>query len=482
LTGTASLKLGPSSAFNASVNFVTPQIYLNGCTFNGTTSIEKNGATNNTGTGSNVFNGITTLINSGSGQLITGNTSTDAFNNDVTLNNTGSSSIAMADNSTGNVFTGNITLNCTSGNGIYFCSNSGATASLATGKTISIGGSGFSTGELRLYRFTQTGSTSQSLTLTGTAVLKLGPSSQFNGNVNFVSPQMYLNGVTFAGTAYIEKNGATDNTGTGGNTFNGATTLVNSGSGSFETASTSPDVYNSTLTATNSGSNRIQLGLTSAGNVFNGDVTLNFFGVNTSNTNFIVARNSGCTSTFNGSLTINCNNTGSTVPGVYIGYDGAVTINGNVNVSSTNGKGILFGNNNGSVTLSSGYALSAGTFTTGTLQLKSFTQAGSTAQNVTLTGTGILSVGPSSTFNADINFVAPQVYLNGATYNGTAYIEKNGATDNSGNGGNIFNGSTIIVNCKRQFVSRYIQWTTHIIQHRIQCDLYGTQRNRYNFQ
>jgi hypothetical protein len=447
-TGTASLYLGPSSTFNGDVTAISPQIYLNGCTFNSTTYLEKNGATTNTGNGSNTFNGITTLVNSGSGSFVSGNTTIDTFNDNLTLTNTGSSSINMAENTAGNIFNGNITVNSTGGNGIYFCNNSGATASLANGKTIAVGATGFSAGELRLQRFTQTGATAQSLTFTGTASLKMGPSTQFNGNVNFVAPQIYLNGTTFNGTTSLEKNGATDNTGAGGDTFNGVTTITNSGSGSLELANTSADVFNNTLTINNSGTHRIQIGLSSAGNTFNGSVTVNYNGATPANTNLIIARNPGSTATFNGTLTLNCNNTGSTSTGIIIGYDGAVSINGNITVSSTNGRGVLFGNNTGSVVLGSGYTVTsaAGTFTTGTLQFKSFTQTGNTTQNITLSGTAILSIGQSSTFNGNVNFVTPQIYLNGCTFNGTAYIEKNGASTNSGTGSNVFNGVTTLVN------------------------------------
>jgi hypothetical protein len=445
LTGTSSIRLGPSSTLGGATNIVSPQVYLNGCTFQGTTVIEKNGATANTGSGSNVFNGITTLINSGSGAFITGSTSTDIFNNDLTLTNTGSAYISLAESTSGNIFGGNIVVNSTSGSGIYFCNNSGATASLSSGHSITVGSTGFSAGELRLLRFTQLGSTAQSLTFTGTASLKVGPGTTFNGNVNFISPQVYLNGATFGGTANIEKNGATDNTSNGGNTFSGVTTIVNSGSGSLETANTSPDTYATTLTVTNSGSNRIQLGLSSAGNVYGGNVTLNHFGTNAGASNFIVARNSGCTATFGGSLTLNCNCAGTNT-GIIIGYDGTVNINGNVTVSSTAGRGVLFGNNTGSVTLGNGYSISAGTFSTGILQLKSFTQAGSTAQNVALTGTANLTLGPSAAFNGNINFISPQVYLSGATYFGTTSIEKNGATTNTGTGSNIFHGVTTLKN------------------------------------
>jgi len=77
-------------------------------------------------------------------------------------------------------------------------------------------------------------------------------------------------------------------------------------------------------------------------------------------------------------------------------------------------------------------------FTTGTLYFASFTQTGTTAQALALTGTAILQVGPAAIFNGNVNFSAPQLLLNGATYNGAATLTKNGATNNNSNGGNTF--------------------------------------------
>jgi hypothetical protein len=61
-----------------------------------------------------------------------------------------------------------------------------------------------------LRNFTQSGSTAQTLSVTsGTAALHLESGSTFNGNVNFNFPQLVLSGTSFAGTATLEKNGAT---------------------------------------------------------------------------------------------------------------------------------------------------------------------------------------------------------------------------------------------------------------------------------
>src|ERR1035437_4159535 len=121
--------------------------------------------------------------------------------------------MAVADEAAGTMFNGNIIVNSTNSAanaGVYFGNGAGTavTATLAAGKTISVGGTGFTAGRLLLRRLIQSGSTAQSFTLTGTSMLYLGPYSTFNANVNFISPQIYLNGCTYNGTASFTKNGA----------------------------------------------------------------------------------------------------------------------------------------------------------------------------------------------------------------------------------------------------------------------------------
>jgi hypothetical protein len=79
------------------------------------------------------------------------------------------------------------------------------------------------------------------------------------------------------------------------------------------------------------------------------------------------------------------------------------------------------------------------------LNLYRFTQVGALPENITLTGTSIIRVGPNSSFDGTVNFVSPRLLLHGATYNGNASFEKNGAgNDDASNGGNIFNGITVL--------------------------------------
>jgi hypothetical protein len=392
LTGSAQLWIGPASAFDGNVNFVAPRLLLNGATYNGTAYLEKNGATNNDGDGGNIFNQATTIVNSGSAYLRTASTSPDIFNANLILTNSGSSTIRMSDNAAGNQFNGNVEVNSTFGGGIYFGNSAAGTSTLAAGRTIGVGSSGVISGDIRLIRFTQVGPTAQTLNLSGIAILTLGPSSIFDGNVDFRAPQILLNGTTYNGTAYIEKNGATNNYGTGGNTFNGTTSLVDSGAGYLATASTAPDIFNGNLTVSNTGSNVIYLADNVAGNQFNGNITFN---------------------------------------------------------STLGSGGVYFANSAaGNATLGTGASLLTGGlgFSSGELRFRRFTQIGAAAQTLLLTGTSLLRIGPSSTFNGNVDFRSPQFALDGAIYNGTTYLEKTGATNNDSNGGNTFNGVTTIAN------------------------------------
>jgi hypothetical protein len=424
LTGTAMLQVGPASTFNGNVNFSAPQLRLQGCAYNGTATLTKNGATDNNSDGGNTFASTATITNSGTGWLALGYVSPDIFNGTTTFNNTSSAVLWVAHNSPGNQFDGNVTFNnlgtsyiynyfsgiataayngnvvvnnSSSTGGVYFGASAGGSATLAATKTMSIGGTGFANGTLYLSYLTQVGATPQALTLTGTALLQAGPSAIFNGNVNFIAPQVLINGVTFNGTAYIEKNGATQNNSLGGNTFNGTTTLVNSGSGHFVLGyPTGVDIFNGDLTLTNTGTAGIYPAYNTAGHQFNGNIVLN----------------------------------------------------------QTTGTTIFFSGGTGTATLATGKTISVGGsgFSSGTLVLPRFTQAGTTAQTFSLTGTALLQMGPSTTFNGNVNLTAPQLIFNSTTFNGTAALTKNGATDNTSFGGNIFNSTATVSNSGAGFL------------------------------
>ncbi len=274
LTGTSSLVFGPVSTIGGDLTSTSGSLFFNGCVFNGIVNSTKTGSTSDASSGNNIFNGVTTITNAGSGYLLFGNGNADQFNNVSTFNNTGSNNIYVAynspnnifggvatfnnaptantliyvgQNSTGTVFNDNIVVTSTNGQGVQFCNgNTTASATLAAGKTITVGAAGFSAGILLLRQFTQLGGTPQSLTLTGAGNLTFGPASAFGGNTTTVSPTLFFNGCNFSGTVTSTKNGASNDGSSGNNTFGGAFAVTNTGAGYFLMGNGNPDIWQST--------------------------------------------------------------------------------------------------------------------------------------------------------------------------------------------------------------------------------------------
>ncbi len=404
---------------NCIVNITSAAITLKNTTFQGTTNLTKTGASNDASSGNNIFNGLLTATDAGSGYLLFGNGNPDQFNAASIFNNTGSSNLYVAYNSSNNIFGGiatfnntptgntaiyvsqnsagtifnnNIVVTSTSGGGVQFGGGATATSTLAGGNTISIGAGGFSAGTLSLRQFTQTGATPQSLTLTGAGNLTLGPSSTFGGNVTAVSPTFFLNGTTFNGTTNLTKTGATGDFNTGGNIFNGVCSITNSGSSYWVLGNTNPDTWNTDVTFTDNGSERLLPCWASTGNQFNGNINVN---------------------------------------------------------TSGSAQGIEFcgGNTTATTTLAATKTIQPGTtgLTTGYLILKQFTELGNAPVTLTATGTASLFLGPSSNFGGVFTATAPDIWAQGATYNSSASFTKTGGTSNHNNQyQNIFNSTCTI--------------------------------------
>lgn len=459
LTGTATLRLGSSSSFNGKINFEAPQVYLDGTTFNDSVFISKTGSTNNNGLGGNIFNSYTSisnkassngylrtnagntfngdliLNNASSGDILLGSTNASVYNGKVYANKSGNGSIYLAYEGA-NIFNGDIEVNnTTSVGGIYFCQRTSATATIATGKQIKVGTIGFSGGVLSLPRVVQSGNKEQSLILDGNAILYLGPSTTFNGKLNVVSPQIFLNGITANDSTFITKSGLGSNLGTGGNIFNSYTSLLNKASSNGYIRTNGGNTFNGTLELKNESTNEIMLEYTSGSN-YNGDVYLTKSG------------------------------TGS----IRMAYAGATSFNGNVQLNCTNATGgILFcESGSSSATIANGKKFISGTVTSGLVTIQRVTQYGLTAQNfsfgsnanltfgtsnsfdgdvkVALAGTGSLLVSAGNVFNGKTDFEAPQISLNGATFTGVSSIVKTGAGTNYSSGGNKFMDITTITN------------------------------------
>lgn len=419
-TGTNTyLLFARNSTFGGNFTCTSPSIYFNGATFNGTLNATKTGANGDGSAGNNTFNGIASFTNAGAGYMVLGNSGPDTWNSDVTFINTGTERLLPAWNSAGNVFNGNITVSATgSAQGINFCGNAVSTATLAAGKTVITGT--YNSGYLIMQRFTQLGSAPVNLLLSpGASYIQYGPSSSFGGNVISSSPRLYFNGCTFLGTTACTKTGAVDDDSNGSNVYTGVSVMTNSGSGRLLFGNINSDVFVSDVTFNNIGTAYMYVAHNSAGNVFNGNVTIN--NAPSGSSGFISMDQYGYTTNYNG----------------------------NIIVTSTSGAGVYFGANTGAGVLASGKTITVGAagFSSGTLLLKSFTQSGSTAQSLTLTGTAtMLQYGPASSFDGNVTSVSPNVLFNGCTFNGTGNFTKNNSGNNSSTGGNIFNGVSIFTN------------------------------------
>ncbi|HVU85440.1 MAG TPA: hypothetical protein VHC50_11405, partial [Puia sp.] len=408
------------SAIGGDLTVVSPRILLNGATFAGTVNVTKTGSTGEWSSGGNLFNSTTTINQQGDGFFGFASGNPDTYNGDLYINNNSTERVLIGNGTVANQFNGNIILTETGASqGIAFGWSANAGGTLAVGKTISVGAAGFSTGYLQLKQFTQLGSVPVNLLLTGNTSLTIGPASAIGGDFNASAASLYFNGCGFGGTVNAVKTGATNDNSAGNNIFNGAAVITNAGSGNLVFGNGNSDQFNADATFNNTGSANIYIAHNSSGNIFGGVTTLNN------------------------------NPTGNNV--IYVSWYSAGTVfNDNIVVSSTNGQGVQFcgGNLNATATLVAGKTIGVGPggFTSGTLLLRQFSQTGATAQNLTLTGTGNLTFGPSSSFGGNITTTSPALFFNGCQFDGMVNSVKTGATNDGSKGGNIFNAAFSVTN------------------------------------
>ncbi|MBK8876518.1 MAG: PKD domain-containing protein [Bacteroidetes bacterium] len=323
------------------VDAVCGYIRLSGSTFNETADFTDLGAATGTGSGGCTFNDDVTITHTGTLTYFTlANTTGDTFNGNVTFTNNSNREIHIA-SSGATLFNGNIILNSTSSGGISFASGGGS-ATLASGKTISIGSSGFAADFLTLKNFTQNGSTAQTLTLTGTAIVNM-IAATFNGNITVTAPGILLKNSTFNGTATLTRNGSSGNhQSDGGNTFN-TLTLDNAGSaGRVRWATTLPDTYNADATFNSTGGQDVQIAY-SGDNTFAGNITINsskvVFNTSTGKVTFTGTNNQTLNGSYNypfKKLAIN-KSAGTVTANTTLSVDDSLIFNqGNLITTSTN--------------------------------------------------------------------------------------------------------------------------------------------------
>ncbi len=472
----ANIYLGHNGSFDVSGNLdisnggsANSSIYL----ANGTSS-------------SSTIGGISTIVNNDtatSHRIYLGNQGDVTFNGVLNIvNNSNANSSQIYCNSGANsvnLYNENIVVEVTQAgsDGILFGGNNGQ-GTLASGKTITIGANGYTSGDLEFRNFTQTGSTAQTLSTLSTGTARIYCfDSDWGGNVDFSSPRILTRGTTYHGTCKLEKTGAANDLSYGGNTFMNNVILNNSGSNYLSMGYNGTDDFQGDLTLNNTGSNNIYIAHRSPGTTnIAGNLTINNTSTN-NNGQIIIANDSisqvyitgnttvtnsgagvvkrvylGTTGdiTFNGSLTIH-NSSSSTNSQVYLNYNSysSNTFNNNILVESSNANsdGILFGYHGGSGIFAAGKTITigGGGFIAGNLYFRNFTQNGTTAQNLHTTGTSSI-VSYDSDWGGNIDFVAGRITTQGTTYNGTVVMEKTGAGNDGSSGGNTFKANTELKN------------------------------------
>jgi hypothetical protein len=390
-TGNATISFLPGSDISGNVSINFPRFILQQTRFRGNVSITKNLTGNDSSPGGCTFDGTLSVTNPTDGQIVFSNAQPDIYGGNITINNSGNTIFYLAHNGSGTQFNGNLIVNSSgTSQGIRLGQSTG-TATMGTGNSIQIGGTGFSSGNLFIRNFTQTGATPQTFALTGaTSQVYLQTGNIFNGEVTVTAPQVFLNGSRYNSNLTVTCNSTAAFNCNGGNTFMGTTRLVHNGTNNWVMANTSADIFQGTVIATTTNTNGIiYLAQTAAGTQFNGNIEVN---------------------------------------------------------STGTGGGTRIGNGNGTSSIRDGAEIYVGAagFSSGTLRIRRLTQIGTESQEINLTGTAQLFLETANVFNAAVNFSAPIVFLNGSTFNNVTRITQNGATATYSNGGNTFNGQTFL--------------------------------------
>lgn len=251
-----------------------------------------------------------------------------------------------------------------------------------------------------------------------------------------------------------------------GGTFNlnGDTLLLNSGASSFSGGTISNGLLKMRgTTYTFSGATlTVPIDAVVSGVVLNGGTFNNYCSFET-NTNVPGSGTGGCT--FNDSVYFYHNyassgiwrfntSTGNTFNGkvklknistaeMTFGGAGINVFNGDIVIENTAGGGIFFGND----TLKSGHTITIGNagYSAGEFRATNFYQEGSTAQNLTFTGTALPTI-EGATFNGAFTLTANILLFKNCTFNSTAAFTDAGSSSSSWSGGNKFYGNVTITN------------------------------------
>lgn len=468
----ATLEYGTGCVFNGPITSTSGRLYFNGSTFHANGEFTKTANIGDGSGGGNVFNGTTDLIVTSTGNLSLNQNTLDQFNGNIRLHNPG-------------------------GGQISFGQGAGS-ATLANGRTIAVGSGGFDSGTLLLRNFTQVGGTPQVLAMGSSSLLYFQTGTTFNGDLTTTSGRLFLNGATFNNNSRFTKTGLYGDGSTGGNTFAQSVELTLTSTGTISMyQSAAPDVYNGNILLNNTSTGQIQFGQSTAvsnlaaghtiavgalgfnsgilllrnftqlggtaqnlalgsgatlyyqgGTTFNGNITSTSGGLYFNGTTFNGTGRFTKTGTssdagtgnnfFNGNTEITVTSTGI----LYLHNVNVDEFNGNLLLNNTSTGTISFGNSTGSSTLAAGRTIAVGAlgFNAGTLNLRRFTQLGTTAQVLQLGQPATLNFVGLNSFGGDLTAVAGNLYVNGSTFNGNNRFTKTGTANNTCTGGNLYGG------------------------------------------
>ncbi|MBK8876641.1 MAG: hypothetical protein IPN13_23270 [Bacteroidetes bacterium] len=190
----------------------------------------------------------------------------------------------------------------------------------------------------------------------------------------------HMNSGVYKKPVFLTSTGAATSSSTYGNHFEDSLTITNNGAVYFNMGSSGKDIYDGPVILFNNSSKEIRLAATD-------------------------------TSYFNDNIIVNASG------GVEFGASGGVSI------------------------LASGKTISVGTFSSSYLTLTKFIQLGSTAQTLTLSGTGVVSL-ESCIFNGNLTINAPGILTKSSTYYGNTTFNRTGsATNFHSYGSNVYAGN-----------------------------------------
>lgn len=397
------------------------------------------------------------------------------FNGNLTLRNLAAASNNIITTYRGGsslFLNGNVVLESTGNNrdisfGEQWDGATTGTVTLASGKTITVGGLGFA-GTLNLLNFKQLGTTAQAINMSNsvcsgsTSMIRVDRTCEWGGDVAFAAANFELRRSTYYGTVnMINWCQATGGAG-GGNTFKKSAIFTFRGPNYWVFGSSAPiggDTFEADVQFNNENTGTIYVA-NEGSTVFNLPVTLrnNVTSIGSPAGRIFVAQALNSPVSVNALFKKEVTVLNASTIGVTFSDNGLTHFEDEVrlNSSATGATEFTPTGTNGSTTLKPGAKFVIGAYTAGNLTLRNVTQQGTGTPQI-LTNIAnpsidlIVKIGPNTTWNSDFTCVAPRINLSGATYNGTAVLESNWTNSSSywnttSDGGNTYNGVTTIRN------------------------------------